>query len=267
MAANRHSLPSACRVPRLRRPLPRLGGHKVPATAHRPLVHALRTIQASSRFTDGGPRARDSGSGPESARGNRLPRRRPRGITGYAPARRPARAMASTAGRGLRGGGPASGSTGCPNRWLCSKSRRGPPPGPHGGTDSSPAPDAATATPRWPLARLPAPPDSPWPPQRRVSPRGLLQRRPALPSGASRRDPGACTTPHGARRARPNRGAHTRARPRRRGAGKRRPTVNNTQRVSPLASVKPTPGHEQPAAAPALVTRRLTTRTNPRFRP
>lgn len=113
----------------------------------------------------------------------------------------------------------------------------------------------------------PAPPDSPWPPQRRVSPRGLLQRRPALPSGASRRDPGTCTTLHGARRARPNRGAHTRARPRRRGAGKRRPTVNNTQRVSPLVCVKPTPGHEQPAAAPALVTRRLTTRTNPRFRP
>lgn len=140
MAANRHSLPSACRVPRLRRPLPRLGGHKVPATAHRPLVHAPRTIQASSRFTDGGPRARDSGSGPESAPGNRLPRRRPRGITGYAPARRPARAMASTAGRGLRGGGPAAGSTGRPNRWLCSKSRRGPPPGPHGGTDSSQRP-------------------------------------------------------------------------------------------------------------------------------
>lgn len=156
MAANRHSLPSACRVPRLRRPLPRLGGHKVPATAHRPLVHAPRTIQASSRFTDGGPRARDSGSGPESAPGNRLPRRRPRGITGYAPHdsrpepwRLPP-AVASEAGVQPQGalGAPTDGS---------SKSRRGPPPGPHGGTDSSPAPDAATATLRWALARLPAP--------------------------------------------------------------------------------------------------------------
>lgn len=269
MAANRHSLPSACRVPRLRRPLPRLGGHKVPATARRPLVHAPRTIQASSRFTDGGPRARDSGSGPESAPGNRLPRRRPRGITGYAPARRPARAMASTAGRGLRGGGPAAGSTGRPNRWLFQEPAR---PTSRASRRDRLQPSARrghcnTALAPGPAPCAPAPPDSPWPPQRRVSPRGLLQRRPALPSGASRRDPGACTTPHGARRARPNRGAHTRARPRRRGAGKRRPTVNNTQRVSPLASVKPTPGHEQPAAAPALVTRRLTTRTNPRFRP
>lgn len=269
MAANRHSLPSACRVPRLRRPLPRLGGHKVPATAHRPLVHAPRTIQASSRFTDGGPRARDSGSGPESAPGNRLPRRRPRGITGYAPTRRPARAMASTTGHGLRGGGPAAGSTGRPNRRLfqeparpasrASRRDRLQPSARRGHRNTALAPGTAPCA--------PAPPGSPWPPQRRVSPRGLLQRRPALPSGASRRDPGACTTPHGARRARPNRGAHTRARPRRRGAGKRRPTVNNTQRVSPLASVKPTPGHEQPAAAPALVTRRLTTRTNSRFRP
>lgn len=156
MAANRHSLPSACRVPRLRRPLPRLGGHKVPATAHRPLLHALRTIQASSRFTDGGPRARDSGSGPESAPGNRLPRRRPRGITGYAPARRPARAMASPAGRGLRGGGPAAGSTGRPNRRLFQEPAR--PASRASRRDRlQPAPDAATATPRWPLARLPAP--------------------------------------------------------------------------------------------------------------
>lgn len=269
MAANRHSLPSACRVPRLRRPLPRLGGHKVPATTHRPLVHAPRTIQASSRFTDGGPRARDSGSGPESAPGNRLPRRRPRGITGYAPCttagqshgvyRRPWPQRRGSSRREHWAPQPmalpragAARLPGLTEGQTPASARRG-----HRNTALGPG----TA----PCA--PAPPGSPWPPQRRVSPRGLLQRRPALPSGASRRDPGACTTLHGARRARPNRGAHTRARPRRRGAGKRRPTVNNTQRVSPLASVKPTPGHEQPAAAPALVTRRLTTRTNPRLRP
>lgn len=180
MAANRHSLPSACRVPRLRRPLPRLGGHKVPATAHRPLVHAPRTIQASSRFTDGGPRARDSGSGPESAPGNRLPRRRPRGITGYAPARRPARAMASTTGRGLRGGGPAAGSTGRPNRWLfqeparpasrASRRDRLQPSARRGHRNTALAPGTAPCT--------PAPPDSPrLPPRPPPTTAGLAERR------------------------------------------------------------------------------------------
>lgn len=198
MAANRHSLPSACRVPRLRRPLPRLGGHKVPATARCCMHRAPSKPRPVSRMEDRGPGTPDPAQSPRRATGFLGGARV--GSQATPPARRPARAMASTAGRGLRGRGPAAGSTGRPNRWLfqeparpasrASRRDRLQPSARRGHRNTALAPGTAPCA--------PAPPDSPWPPQRRVSPRGLLQRRPALPSGASRRDPGACTTPHGA---------------------------------------------------------------------
>lgn len=186
MAANRHSLPSACRVPRLWRPLPCLGGHTVPATAHRPLLHAPRTIQASSRFTDGGARARDSGSSPESAPGNRLPRRRPRGITGYAPC--------TTAGQShgvYRRPWPQRRGSSRREHWApqptalfqeparpasrASRRDRLQPSAQCGHRNTALAPGTAPCA--------PAPPDSPRPPQRRLPPRpppttaGLAGRR------------------------------------------------------------------------------------------
>lgn len=154
MAANRHSLPSACRVPRLRRPLPRLGGHKVPATARWCMHRAPSKPRPVSRMEDRGPGTPDPAQSPRRATGflggARMGSQATPPHDGRPEPWRLPPAVASEAGVQPQGalGAPTDGS---------SKSWRGPPPGPHGGTDSSPAPDAATATLRWALARLPAP--------------------------------------------------------------------------------------------------------------